>query len=151
MRTQIGQWLLPSAALVASLTLATVLAADKKPESPAVGTWKWTFSMPDGSQVSPRLKIKEEEGKLSGTSSFRTGSEVGVTNLTLSANDLSFEVARERDGQPIVSRYSGVINSNKIAGKVTSNWSGEEQSYPWEAVRMAGIDGTWEWGMGGGS
>ncbi|HEY0455802.1 MAG TPA: hypothetical protein VGE41_05470 [Verrucomicrobiae bacterium] len=150
MKIPFGKILLSIGCFVLALAIFASRADETKPPSPVVGTWRWTFTMPDGTIASPRLKLKEDEGKLIGTSTFRTGSEVNVTNLTFEGSDLKFDVVRERDGQPIIARYSGVLSSNKITGKIVSNWSGEEQTYPWEAIRLAGIDGTWEWSFGGG-
>src|SRR5438552_749795 len=59
------------------------------PASPA-GIWKWTFTMPDGSQITPRLEIKEKEGKLSGSTRFRAGTDTPVTNLMVNGNQVSF-------------------------------------------------------------
>ena len=129
--------------------LGFVIAAtdESSPKSPFAGIWKWTFTMPDGSQVNPRLKVKEEDGKLSGTSSFRTGSETSVSNLTATHDRLSFQVIRERDGKQIVTQYSGMISSNELKGGIVSNWNGENQTYPWAAKRVTGIDGTWKWAI----
>jgi hypothetical protein len=101
--------------------------------------------MPDGSQVRPRLKVKESDGKLSGVSSFRPGTETSVTNLHTTDDTLSFEVVRERDGKQIVTQYSGTVSSNELKGEIVSNWNGEKQTYPWVAERVIGLDGTWKW------
>jgi hypothetical protein len=54
-------------------------------------------------------------------------------------------VVRERDGRPIVTHYSGRAEGDTIQGQIRSNWSGDEQSYPWEAQKFSGIQGTWKW------
>jgi hypothetical protein len=120
-------------------------AEDPKPKSPFIGIWKWTFTMPDGTQVNPRLKVKEADGKLSGVSSFRPGTEASVTNLEATTETLKFQVVRERDGKQIMTQYSGVLSSNELKGKIVSNWNGDDQSYPWVAKRVSGLDGTWKW------
>jgi hypothetical protein len=126
-------------------TILVVFAADPKPRSSYAGTWRWSFTMPDGTQVEPKLKLKEVDGKPTGTSSFRAGTETPVTNLTVQGDQVAFDVVRERDGHKIITHYSGQLNGETIKGKIQSNWNGEAQTYPWEALRFAGIEGTWKW------
>src|SRR4051794_4038930 len=45
-------------------------AQDSKVTSPLEGTWKWSFTMPDGTQVTPRLELKQADGQLTGTTRF---------------------------------------------------------------------------------
>ncbi len=101
--------------------------------------------MPDGSQVTPRLEIRDKAGQLTGITRIRAGTEATITNLTFQGGEVRFEVARERDGQEVVTRYQGILSSNTIKGKMISNWSGAEQSYDWEARRSIGATGTWKW------
>src|SRR4051812_34956378 len=103
-------------------SLRLLAAEETKPKSPFVGIWKWSFTMPDGSQVKPRLKVKETEGRLSGVSSFRSGTETAVTNLEATSDTLTFQVVRERDGKQIVTQYSGTVSSNELKGEIVSNW-----------------------------
>ena len=117
------------------------------------GIWKWTFTMPDGSQVMPRLELKlMEDGELAGSTRIRAGTETPITNLTVHGNEVSFQVTRERDGREVVTRYAGILNSNTIHGKMVSNWNGEDQTYDWDARRLAGVGGVWKWSVafGGG-
>src|SRR3954463_2921206 len=126
-------------------SLRLLAAEETKPKSPFVGIWKWSFTMPDGSQVKPRLKVKETEGKLSGVSSFRAGTETSVTNVEATADTLTFQVVRERDGKQILTQYSGTLSSNELKGEIVSDWNGAKQTYPWVAERVIGLDGTWNW------
>src|ERR1043166_5469590 len=70
--------------------------------APIQGLWKWTFTMPDGSQVHPRLEIKNQNGQLSGITRLRTGTEAAITNLAINGSEVSFEVVRERDGRAVL-------------------------------------------------
>ena len=133
------------AALVIMVLSWAALAEESEPASPLEGIWKWTFTMPDGGQVAPRLKLKREGDKLIGTTRFRAGSETPITNLTVNGQEVSFRVVREREGRSIVTDYSGTLNGEMIKGKIVSNWSGEEQSYDWEAKRLREAEGTWKW------
>ena len=109
------------------------------------GTWRWKFIMPDGTETRPSLRLKRNGDQLVGTTKFRPNAETAVTNLTISGDQIAFDVIRERNGQPIKTRYEGLAEGDKIKGKIISNWSGTEQSYPWEARRAADVEGTWKW------
>src|SRR2546423_4778520 len=131
-----------------------VFSAEETAQDPSLeGIWKWTFTMPDGSQVTPRLELKQEAGQWTGSTRFRPGADASITNLTVNGNEFAFEVARERDGRVVLTRYTGMWSSNTIKGKILSNWSGDEQSYDWEAHRSTGASGAWKWSstFGGGS
>jgi len=125
--------------------------AAEPPANPSLeGTWKWTFTMPDGSQVTPRLDLKLADGKLAGATRFRAGSEMPITNLTVTGSAVSFEVVREREGAQVVTRYSGDWNGDSIKGKIVSNWTGSEETYDWEARRVTDATGTWKWSANAG-
>jgi hypothetical protein len=102
--------------------------------------------MPDGTASRPKLVLAVKDGKLTGNTSFRPGTEIPITNAVLKGDQLRFQVIRERDGQEIVTTYSGTWTPKLIKGKVESNWAGEKQSYDWEAQRgHVGAEGTWRW------
>src|SRR5881275_2052603 len=88
--------------LLLALCAAPILAQSPKATPSLEGTWKWTFTMPDGSQVSPRLELKQQAGQLIGTTRFRPGADTAITNLTINGSDVSFEVVRERDSQLVL-------------------------------------------------
>jgi hypothetical protein len=145
MKTPSLQTFCSLASILLLVSRANTLAADSQTTPALEGIWKWTFTMPDGSQVTPKLKLKREDGQFTGTSSFRAGSETPVTNLVVNGNELSFQVVRQRDGREIVTRYAGTLSDDSIKGKMISNWTGEEQSYDWKARRVSGAEGTWKW------
>ena len=131
-------------ALLALLAMPA-LADDAPKVSTLDGTWLWHFTMPDGTEVHPKLKLKQDGTNLTGSSSVRSGSETAITNGVVNGEDLQLEVIRDRGEARVITRYSGKRDGDVIHGKVESNWNGEFQSYPWEAHRAAGIDGTWKW------
>lgn len=136
----------------------SVLAAedeDAKVAHPLDGSWRWTFAMPDGTTIRPKLVLAVKDGKLTGTTSFRIGTEASITNAVLNGDQLRFDVIRDRDGQQILTTYSGKWDTNSIKGKVESNWAGKKESFDWVAQRAhLGVEGTWKWnrsfGGGGG-
>jgi hypothetical protein len=125
--------------------LPSILGQEPTHTRSLAGIWKWTFTMPDGSQVTPKLELKEEAGQLTGTTRLRHGTEAPITNLTVNGSQITFQVVRERDGQEAVTQYTGILSSNIIKGKIVSNWGGAEESYDWEAHRSLGASGTWKW------
>jgi hypothetical protein len=140
------QWNRILLVLVALALLPGVARGANAKTSPLDGTWRWEFTMPDSGVIKPTLKIKtEDDGDLIGTARFRAGSSTPVKNLKLQGDQVSFEVVRERDGEKHVTRYAGTLQGNKIKGKVISNWTGQEESYDWEALRFYDVEGTWKW------
>jgi hypothetical protein len=125
---------------VAGLTLPLFAAPDS-----VTGTWRWKFTMPDGTEVEPKLKLQQDGSQLTGTSALRAGTETSITNGSVQGDEIRFEVVRERNGVAAVTRYSGKREFDVIRGKVESNWSGEFTAYDWLAQRASGIDGTWKW------
>jgi hypothetical protein len=131
------------------IALSQAAGAEEDPAKtahPLEGSWRWNFTMPDGTATRPKLILALENGRMTGTTTFRAGAEMPITNVVLKGEQLRFQVIRERDGQEIVTTYSGKWTDKSIKGKVESNWAGEKQTYPWEAQRAHhGVEGTWKW------
>jgi hypothetical protein len=138
---------------VLMLALAALAAEDPKQDktsaaanSPIDGTWKWIFTMPDGTKVQPKLKLKLEDGQLTGTSTFRPDNETPISEARFRNGDISFQVVRSRDGQTVTTKYRGHVQGDTIKGTIESDWMGETQTYPWEAKRPPPTaTGTWAW------
>lgn len=132
-----------------SVILALVLASAWAAEPPApidfTGTWHWTFTMPDGTEVAPKIKLKQEGGTVTGISSLRSGTDTSITNGIVTGNEVRFEVVRRQHGLTVTTRYTGKLDGKFVRGRVESDWTGQAQSYPWEARRYSGIEGTWKW------
>ena len=123
-------------------------AADEKPAVSFAGTWRWTFTMPDGTTVKPKLKLKQDGGKLTGRSSLRTGSETEISEGKVEGETIRFQVVRDNFGEKIVTNYAGRLTGKTITGKIESNWNGETQTYDWVAERAhEGAEGTWKWSI----
>jgi hypothetical protein len=145
-RHHVLRLLLVSACALAFSPLGRAADPEVKPLPSIDGTWRWNFTMPDGTVSRPKLILETEDGKLSGSTSFRPGNDAPITNVVFQGNLLRFQVVRERGGKPIITSYAGVWSGKFIRGKVQSNWSGEPQSYDWEAERAhEGAEGTWKW------
>src|SRR5689334_10041587 len=93
--------------LLVAIPLLAAEDEDAKPTHPLDGSWRWNFAMPDGTTVRPKLVLAVKNGKLTGTTSFRAGTEAPITNAVLNGDQLRFDVVRDRDGQQIVTTYSG--------------------------------------------
>ncbi|HXI51105.1 MAG TPA: hypothetical protein VNH84_06360 [Candidatus Saccharimonadales bacterium] len=137
----------PNLLLPLLLALAGVVgAADDASVAPTfTGSWHWKFAMPDGTEVNPTLKLTQQGATVTGTSRIRSGTETEITNGVVNGDSVSFEVVRELHGERLVTRYTGKRLGNIIRGNVESSWAGEARTYPWEAKRQAGIEGTWKW------
>lgn len=141
------QWVRFLSALTGIVTIGlfiTRAAEVPTARSPVEGIWQWDFTMPDGGKVTPRVEFRTKEGELRGTSRFRSGSRMPLTNIILKGDQLSFDVVRERDdNEEVVTHYRGRLSGDSIKGKITSKANGEEQSYDWSAKRVSPLEGVW--------
>ena len=133
------------AATLIFITATQAQDANQAANSNIEGTWQWKFVMPDGAVANPKLTLALKDGKLTGTSSFRAGSETPIVNAVRTKDEIRFQIVRDRDGQDIVMIYSGKWAGNTIKGTIESNWAGEVETYDWEADRAHGAEGSWKW------
>lgn len=122
--------------------------AEEPAPTPSVfeGTWTWDFIMPDGSKISPTLRVHtDDEGFLSLKTRFRPGSSLSITNHSIEGKALRFEVIRERLGRTAITSYSGVLEGDTLKGTLRSNSGGTPVEYPWVAHRNINIEGSWKW------
>ena len=132
-------------ALLALVSVAPSADAPKKVRFD--GVWRSEFTMPDGSQVNPSLKLRTKDGQLTGTSRFRSGTETPITNIVVDGANISFDVVRSYLGDPVVTHYTGQLQGDVLKGKIVSESNGEKQTYDWKAERASGIDGVWKWSI----
>jgi hypothetical protein len=121
-------------------------AADNDRANPS-GTWKWTFETQNGQTIESTLHLKLQDDKLTGTFIGRGGTETPIRDANINKDELSFTVVRERNGQTIISKYSGKLAGDTIKGKVETERDGQTRSRDWEAKREAAatVTGTWKW------
>ena len=110
-------------------------AADDKKVDPS-GTWKWSFTAPNGQTRETTLKLKVEGEKLSGTISGR-GGETAIAEAKLKGDEISFQVTREFQGNKMTQKYNGKNSGDSIKGKMEFERDGQPQSRDWEAKREA--------------
>ena len=120
--------------LVLALT-ASVGTASAKDEPNPTGTWKWTVNFGGQSREST-LKLKLEEGKLTGTVTGRNNQESAIEDGKYKDSIVSFQVTRERNGQKFTVKYHGKVSSDEIKGKIEFEREGQTQSIDWNAKRV---------------
>jgi hypothetical protein len=113
--------------------LTSARADDKKAN--ATGTWKWSFTTPNGQTINSSAKLKQEDDKLTGAVIGRDGKEAKIEDAKIDGNNISFQITRERMDQKITVKYSGKISGDTITGKMEFNFGGEDRSMDWEAKR----------------
>jgi hypothetical protein len=106
-----------------------------KPVAEAAGTWKWSFTRPDGQTMESTLKLKQDGEKLTGVWVRRDGQEVAIEEGKIKGKEVSFQITRERDGNKFVMKYSGQVEGDEIKGKISGTFGGEERSFDWNAKR----------------
>lgn len=113
------------------LTALFLSAAQPRPAAPAqsgvAGTWDITIDSPNG-QNKALLVIKKEGDKLTGAMKSPRG-ERPLTSITLNANDITFVMNANIQGQDMVFTYKGKVEKDSMKGDVdfggfaTGTWS----------------------------
>ena len=75
--------------LIIAPLLAVAADEEAKQNSRLEGTWKWTFTMPDGGVVTPEVKFKGKDDAVTGTTRFRLGLEAPLNKIKLQGDELS--------------------------------------------------------------
>ena len=124
--------------LVAGLLLAVnANAADKIDPN---GKWTWTSEGRNGGTRTNVVTLKLDGEKLSGTvlGGGRQGqapTEIPIEEAKLTADEVSFQVTREFNGNKFVAKYSGKIAGDTMKGKVTTERDGQPNVREFEAKR----------------
>ncbi|MBM3845303.1 MAG: hypothetical protein FJ405_03320 [Verrucomicrobia bacterium] len=140
--------LLLSVIWTTQLETAEPPAEKPRPASPPplTGRWQWTFAMPDGTKIHPVASLRWDGRRLTGRTHFKGGGDAPIAKGSVAGLRISFQTARTSYSATATTKYAGVIDGGVIRGQVESNWNGEPQTYPWEAIRLEDTpEGVWKW------
>ena len=100
------------------LTAVVLSAAQARPAAPpqasVVGTWDITIDSPQGTNKA-LLVLKKEGGKITGSMKGARG-ERPLTSVTLNANDITFVMNANVQGQDMVFTYKGKVQKDSMKG-----------------------------------
>jgi hypothetical protein len=128
--------------LVALFAVGVVAQAQDKKVDPT-GKWSWTTPGRNGGpDRTNTLALKLEGDKLTGKMvspprGDQPARETEIGDAKLKADEISFSVTREFQGNKMVSKYNGKISGDTIKGKMEFERNGEKQTRDWEAKREA--------------
>jgi hypothetical protein len=102
-----------------ALTLAITPA--RADETNLTGTWKSTFTIPNGKSIEIIYKLKQEGGKLTGTATAPAdgsteGRSAEIKDGEVKDGKVTFTVVRERNGKTLMtSKYQGAPEQPPLA------------------------------------
>lgn len=124
---------------VLSLTIGLlsdgVRAEDKKSAGDATGTWKSSFTTPQGQTVETTYKLKQDGEKLTGTATGQRGREATIEEGTVKDGKVAFQVIRGAGDRKFTMKYQGKLSGDTITGKVQINVGDQARSVNWVAKR----------------
>jgi hypothetical protein len=129
-RTKLALLALAVGILVTALGPA-VFAADS---ADPTGTWKWTVTYNNQSREMT-LKLKLEDGKLTGAVPGRDGKDTPITDATCKDGQVKFTVVREREGRKMTAKYQGKVSGDTLKGTIERERDGKPVETKWEAKR----------------
>lgn len=124
--------ILAAALAITASWLSGAAAADESADP--TGTWKWSV-MFNNQTRELTLKLKLEDGKLSGAMVGPNNRETAIEDATFKDGEVAFAVTRERNGQKRTIKFKGKVSGDAIKGKTEFERNGETQSRDWEAKR----------------
>jgi hypothetical protein len=122
----------PAAVASAKETAKSTPAAHAGKNDPT-GTWKWSFKAQNGNTYERSVNLKREGNKLTGVM-VGNGGEAPISGGQIKDSQISFIVAREKDGKKIVAKYQGKVDGDAIKGTMVRHEG--EPSAAWEAKRI---------------
>jgi hypothetical protein len=124
-----------AAFVVVAFAFAGVARAADEKKSPIDGTWKWSVQGQNNQSFEQTMVLKMEGDKVTGKILGRNNNETPIADATFKDGTLAFTVTRERNGNKVVSKYSGKVEGDTIKGKIESERNGQNNSRDWEAKR----------------
>ncbi|HAV61275.1 MAG TPA: hypothetical protein DCY13_02805 [Verrucomicrobiales bacterium] len=110
------------------------IATRKTEAASPAGNWKSTFTRQDGSTMELNIGLKLEGEKVTGAVKVNDF-EIPLSG-TYKAGKLTYRTEVERDGQKWTSEFVGEIKGDKLIGKSTSQFNGQERVRDVEATRL---------------
>jgi hypothetical protein len=118
--------------------LFAAAAATRAEDAKADPTGTWTWSVPGrngGADREMTLKLKSEDGKLTGTLSGGQN-ETKIEHGKVSDGEVSFDITRERNGNSFTTKYKGKVSGDTITGKMEMpGRDGQSRERDWTAKR----------------
>ena len=111
---------------------------DKKPAAGNfTGTWKWTTTQ-QGQERENTLKLKQEGDKVTGAIVGRNDRETEITDGKIKDGEVSFKIARSRQGTETVTTYTAKLEGDTLKGTIEmpGRDGGTPRSRDWEAKRV---------------
>jgi hypothetical protein len=95
----------------------------KTPTVDTAGTWKLRIAPKDAPAFEPTLKLTEAGNALKGVYVGQQG-ETPISNALIFADEVTFDVARERDGKKYRLHFQGKIQGDAVSGNVDYDFDG---------------------------
>jgi hypothetical protein len=89
----------------------------------AAGNWKLHVPLKEGPTFEPTLKLTQAGTSLKGTYVSKHG-ETAINNALIFGDEVTFDVARERDGKKYRLHYQGKIKGDTLNGSVDYDFDG---------------------------
>jgi len=124
------------------LLLALITLSTQAADSPATGTWEWTYNTKDPKDpkiaviAKVSIKLIQDGQSLTGAFIERSGKEVPIADGQITpAGQLSFSVTRDINGEKRLFKYRGQLTANTITGKIDFHKGEKITPHDWEATR----------------
>jgi hypothetical protein len=109
----------------------------KSPTASAAGTWKLHIIRKDGPTVDPSLKLAQAGTSLKGTYIGEQG-ETAIENALVFGDEITFDVARQHNGNKYRLHYQGKIKGDTVNGSVNYDFDGATGYLDFHGERVAG-------------
>jgi hypothetical protein len=120
-----------AACLAVGFLAATAVAADKADPN---GTWKWTFTTPDGQEIPLSVTLKLDGEKLTGKVTHDQES-TDISDGTFANDEVAFNVVGEQGGNKFTAKFKGKVEADSITGKIDLQIGDNNLSFDWNASR----------------
>jgi len=98
------------------------------------GTWDITIAGENGETYETKAKLSQDGDAITGDYEGPAG-EAKISEAKLDGDTLTFQVARERDGQKLVLNYKGKLDGDTLKGEVEFDLGGETRTTTFEGKR----------------